>query len=351
MDAPTVSAGEVKTNVLKKIGFDAANLLFDGYAEIDFNHLACKNYPPAWDDAATGVPDNIVCNSLTTIADVEAGSLGLHAGSTMGYVDTLVMVDFLGEQILELGNTIDTFDFKGAALSHAMVKDGLLFHLDQFGDAVAYIDYNAADNQIRMCPRIETNGVQTQAISIYSSDDDYAGMLEGRVDDSDMYPGEEQTNCKGPRFTHERMALHPADYWTFPTSFSTNTTQLPQKSFRGKNTLFETYAVQPYWTQYNTVFQCSSFHQQLFSISANPHVPTGANDNLTVDDIFDININVPTALERTSCVCINKPTRFVPSGSHDEFPVPYTKSICEPNALTVRFGFTDQDKRWGHGFD
>jgi hypothetical protein len=70
-----------------------------------------------------------------------------------------------------------------------------------------------------------------------------------------------------------------------------------------------------------------------------------------VDDIFDDNINIPLSLERTSCVYINKPTRFVPSGSHDEYPVTLTKSICEPNALTVRFGFTDQVKKWGNNFD
>jgi hypothetical protein len=106
---------------------------------------------------------------------------------------------------------------------------------------------------------VETEGIRTQVVSMYYSDDNYAGVLEGCEDDSDMYPYIETLYSHGPRFTHDRMALHPSDSWTFPTTFSTNTTQLPQKDPLGKNALFETYATQPYWQQYDTIFLSSSF--------------------------------------------------------------------------------------------
>jgi hypothetical protein len=74
-----LQAPALQTNVIKKSGTPAANLIFEDYAEIDFNDLPCKNYPPAWDDAAAGVPDNIVCTSLRTTASVTADSLYLHS--------------------------------------------------------------------------------------------------------------------------------------------------------------------------------------------------------------------------------------------------------------------------------
>lgn len=53
-----------------------------------------------------------------------------------------------------------------------------------------------------------------------------------------------------------------------------------------------------------------------------PHCPTGHNHNLVIDDVFDDHITTTHKLERTSCVYINKPDRFVdaPIGD-DEYPV------------------------------
>jgi hypothetical protein len=141
-----VGASVVETNVLKKLNPAASDLVFQDYDAIDFNHRPCKNYPPAWDDAAAGVPDDIVCTSLRTTASVTADSLYLHSSVANGDVLAFVMIDFFGDNVLEVGNNVNEFDFNESLLSHVSIKDAIVFKKEANGDPLAYIEYNAADN-------------------------------------------------------------------------------------------------------------------------------------------------------------------------------------------------------------
>lgn len=141
-----LTAPALETNVIRKRGSAAADLIFEDYATIDFNHRPCKNYPPAWDDAAAGVPDDIVCTSVTTTAAVTAGSLYLNSSVANGNILSLVMIDFLGDNVLELGNDVDEVDFNESLLSHVHIKDAIVFKKQANGDPLAYIEYNAGDN-------------------------------------------------------------------------------------------------------------------------------------------------------------------------------------------------------------
>ena len=77
------------------------------------------------------------------------------------------MIDFFGENVLELGNDVDEVDFNDCPISHMLIKDKIVMKTDANGDPLAYIDHNAADNHIRVMPRVETGGIQTGFVTMY----------------------------------------------------------------------------------------------------------------------------------------------------------------------------------------
>ena len=68
---------------------------------------------------------------------------------------------------------------------------------------------------------------------------------------------------------------------------------------------------------------------------------TGAHRHLVLDDVFD---DWPDShkQERPSCVSINKPNRFTPELACDVMPPTTATTLVEPDAMVIRFGYTDQ---------
>lgn len=154
-------------------------------------------------------------------------------------------------------------------------------------------------------------------------------------------------NGEGIRFQQPRFSLMPTPSWGLQSPFVIDINIPLQKNPNGKNCVLEAFCKHQYWEDKDGHL-CSDFDWPVFQVAANPSIMTGANNLL-------INENTPDGYsdykqERPSCTSINKPNRFA-DPTFDIFPAFLDTTIIEPDALCIRFGYTDQQAVWGANAD
>ncbi len=150
-----------------------------------------------------------------------------------------------------------------------------------------------------------------------------------------MYPFEvtlmaEGTTCVQTKYT----IVADIDEW----GFSTLSTAPPFASGIGRNSAFEVFAVQQYWTDWQNS-HVASYSYPMFQVAANPLLITGENNFLERIDKHGI---TGYFTERPACTTINKPNWTVGTFSSDLYPPADNVNFTEPDAIAIRFGYTDQ---------
>ena len=193
---------------------------------------------------------------------------------------------------------------------------------------------------------IRTSSVETNVIQ-FTNPSGHDAQLSLVANDSWRYPHNMTKNADGPIAHQTKFSVvAKKDKWAFS---ETQGTAPPQKDPLGRNAAFEVCAAQHYWTDKDLdTVGCYSY--PIFEVCANPHIVTGKNNLLAREDVCGIT-GATRFSERPSCVTINKPKLFWGTNGQSTGQPSTGANFAEPDALVVRFGYTDMEEEYGDGFD
>ena len=301
----------------------------------------------------------------------------LEADTVLTDVLTGSELAFSGYSKIDFGNiTIENFDMPMDANDEFGEYNGMYLaekplHMD--GNRIVMnqtdsnhteraISFDVADDTIILdqcrTTRIDTPIITMEKADPYNPTQISTSFMAQQYDDDWMWPGRKHKLSDGPQTEATRVSVVArASTWGMLGDIggnnNLNVDRPSQSTVDGRNSAFEVLSTVQYihdTTVHPTNF-FGSYHVPIFQVAANPHLLTGANRDLHAYDNPNMS-NTQRFQERPAATCINLPTRVCGNENPNNFPpgtgvaedmnlVYQNKIYAEPDALAIRFGYTD----------